>query len=99
MALKGERSANNFRKSQIRIFADLNHLRTFRKCGTLRICQIQSYANGYSALSSIAEPDRVGSATFCLIRIGIQDMPIRIRRIESLSMTYISLRRCRLALL
>ncbi len=99
MTLKGERSANKFRKSQIRIFADLDNLRTFRKCGQLRICQFQSCAHGYSALSSIADLDRVRSATFWLIRIGIQRMPIQIRRIGSVSMTYISLRRCGLALL
>ncbi len=41
---KGGRSANKFRKSQIRKFADLNSLldlQTFRKCGTLRICDLQ----------------------------------------------------------
>jgi hypothetical protein len=64
MTLKGEQSANNFCKLKIRnrIFADLNNLRTFRRCGTLWIFQIQSYAHGYGALSSIADPDRVGSS-------------------------------------
>ncbi len=42
---KGERSAKNFRKSQIRKFADLNnllHLRTFRKCDTLHPCDLRT---------------------------------------------------------
>jgi hypothetical protein len=37
---KGGRSANNYRKSQIRKFVDFNNLldlRNFRKCDTLRI--------------------------------------------------------------
>jgi hypothetical protein len=41
--IKGGRSANKFRKKKIRKFADLNNLidlRTFRKCGTLRIFDV-----------------------------------------------------------
>jgi hypothetical protein len=40
---KGGRSANKFRKSQIRKFAELNYfldLRTFRECDSLRICDL-----------------------------------------------------------
>jgi len=40
---KGGRPANKFPKSQIRKFGDLNvfkDLRTFRKCGNLRICRL-----------------------------------------------------------
>jgi hypothetical protein len=39
---KGGRFSNKFRKSQIRKFADsynLSDVRTFRKCGTLQICE------------------------------------------------------------
>jgi hypothetical protein len=41
--MKGGRSANKFLKSQIRKFADIHNLldvRTFRKGGTLRICDL-----------------------------------------------------------
>ncbi len=41
----GGRSANNFRQSQIRKFADSNNLLdlpTFRKCDSLRICDLRT---------------------------------------------------------
>jgi hypothetical protein len=42
---KGGWSASKFRKSQIHKFVDINNvldLRTFSKCGTLRICNFQT---------------------------------------------------------
>jgi hypothetical protein len=42
---KGGRSANRLRKAQIRKFTGFNnllHLRTFRKCDTLRICNLRT---------------------------------------------------------
>jgi hypothetical protein len=42
---KGGRSANNFCKSRIRKFADLNNLldlRTLRKCDFLHICDLRN---------------------------------------------------------
>jgi hypothetical protein len=42
---KGERSANNFRKSRIHKFADFNNLpdlRIFRKCDFLQICYLRN---------------------------------------------------------
>ncbi len=45
LTIKGGRTANKFRKSRIRKFVDLYNLldlRAFLKCGTLRICDLQT---------------------------------------------------------
>ncbi len=51
LATKGGRSAYKFRKSHIQKFADFNSfldLRIFRKCGTLRICDLWTLQIQYS---------------------------------------------------